>query len=259
MSFSRATLKGFAKNELRSFYWPAFLTCLIGGLLGGYASGGSAGINLLLRRGADSDGYGRYMNPSHWHYASSEMDYLMRSSVRFFWVILPMLALGLLLGLMYAVLVANPLRVGMARYFTQAPKGERQVSDLLWAYKSGHIINIGLTMLFAGVIVSLGFVFFVIPGVIFFYMLRMVPYILAQEPWLSPSEVLKKSAAMTRGDKFNIFVLDLSFIGWNILGALFFGIGGFFISPYVEGTFAQLYGALTYKISGFDPYGAARM
>ena len=53
---------------------------------------------------------------------------------------------------------------------------------------------------------------------------------------------------MTDGHKWNMFVLDLSFIGWHILGALFFGIGGIFVIPYEEASFARLYNI----ISGSD-------
>jgi hypothetical protein len=258
MSFSRTTLKDFAKTELRLAYWPAFLVCLIGGLLGGYASGGSASIDLLLKRGPSQSGYGSYIYPSQWERAAYEMEYWADRAFHMVWLALPFVLLGLLIGLAYAALVANPLKVGMARYFTRTPQGERLASNLLWTFKSGYYANIVITMLFTSLIIWLGMLCFVIPGIVLSYVLRMVPYILAQEPWLTPSQVLRKSADMTRGDKWSIFVLDLSFLGWHLLGTLFFGIGGLFVSPYVEATFAQLYGALTYKTTGHDPYAATR-
>jgi uncharacterized membrane protein len=46
---------------------------------------------------------------------------------------------------------------------------------------------------------------------------------------------------MTDGEKLEIFILDLSFIGWYILGALALGIGVFFVQPYYDATHAQLY------------------
>lgn len=49
---------------------------------------------------------------------------------------------------------------------------------------------------------------------------------------------------MTLGHKGAMFVLDLSFLGWYILGALALGIGILFVHPYVNTTFAELYQVL---------------
>ena len=49
------------------------------------------------------------------------------------------------------------------------------------------------------------------------------------------------SNQMTMGEKLDIFVLDLSFIGWYLLGALALGIGVLFVQPYYDATNAELY------------------
>lgn len=72
----------------------------------------------------------------------------------------------------------------------------------------------------------------------------MVPYILSEEPDLEADDAIRRSMDMTRGHKWNMFVLDLSFIGWYILGALMLGIGIFFVHPYYEATYTQLYDTL---------------
>jgi uncharacterized membrane protein len=46
---------------------------------------------------------------------------------------------------------------------------------------------------------------------------------------------------MMRGNKFDMFVLDLSFLGWYLLGTLCLGIGVFFVNPYAFATEAELY------------------
>ena len=44
------------------------------------------------------------------------------------------------------------------------------------------------------------------------------------------------------GNKWKAFVLDWSFIGWHILGILTLGIAEiFYVAPYVDMTFAELY------------------
>jgi len=49
------------------------------------------------------------------------------------------------------------------------------------------------------------------------------------------------SLKMTDGQKFSIFVLDLSFIGWYLLGTLAFLVGVLFVMPYQNATEAELY------------------
>ena len=53
-------------------------------------------------------------------------------------------------------------------------------------------------------------------------------------------EVLRLSKEMMDGQKWNAFVLGLSFLGWQLLGTLLCGIGTFFVQPYVDATFAEL-------------------
>ncbi len=69
----------------------------------------------------------------------------------------------------------------------------------------------------------------------------MVPFILADSPNIGYKRALNLSEQMTGGHKFNMFVLDLSFIGWYLLGLLAFFIGIFFVLPYVNATQAELY------------------
>jgi uncharacterized membrane protein len=69
----------------------------------------------------------------------------------------------------------------------------------------------------------------------------MVPYILADNPNIGYARAIELSNQMTKGNKFRIWVLDLSFIGWYILGLLAFVIGIIFVIPYVNSTNAELY------------------
>jgi uncharacterized membrane protein len=68
-----------------------------------------------------------------------------------------------------------------------------------------------------------------------------VPYILADNPDMKAGRAIQLSKEMTDGEKFDIFVLDLSFFGWFILGILLLGIGILFVQPYYDSTNAELY------------------
>ncbi len=74
------------------------------------------------------------------------------------------------------------------------------------------------------------------PGIIAAYRYRFALYNLCENPQLSPSEALNMSKAQTRGYKWQLFVLDLSFLGWNILCALTLGILSIWIMPYIQQT-----------------------
>lgn len=75
-----------------------------------------------------------------------------------------------------------------------------------------------------------------IPGIIAGYRYRFALYNLCENPQLSPSEALNMSKAQTRGHKWELFVLDLSFLGWNILCGLTMGILSIWIMPYIQQT-----------------------
>lgn len=93
-----------------------------------------------------------------------------------------------------------------------------------------------------GLYIFLWSLLFIIPGIVKAYQYRMVPYILADRPELDQKEVFALSKQMMDGEKWNAFVLDLSFLGWHILGIITAGILEiFYIAPYVNLTNAQLY------------------
>lgn len=85
----------------------------------------------------------------------------------------------------------------------------------------------------------------VIPGIIKQFEYLMVSYILADNPDMPAMDALRKSKQMMKGHKWNAFVLSLSFLGWGILSLLTGGILDiFYVRPYMEATYAELYLAL---------------
>ncbi len=91
------------------------------------------------------------------------------------------------------------------------------------------------------IIVFLGTLLFVIPGIIAAFSYAMVPYILAENPDLAPEKALELSKDMMKGNKSNYLWLLLSFIGWIILCAFTYGIGFIFLAPYIYATNACFY------------------
>lgn len=82
---------------------------------------------------------------------------------------------------------------------------------------------------------------FVVPGMVKSYAYSMSYYILAENPNMTQSEARKHSIKMMYGNKWRLFHLDLSFIGWYILVLLTFGILNFWVYPYIQVTKASFY------------------
>ena len=83
---------------------------------------------------------------------------------------------------------------------------------------------------------------FVIPGIIARYSYAMTSYILAEAPDLTASEAIERSKQMMSGNRWRLFCVQISFIGWDILSALLtFGIGSLWITPYKQAATAAFY------------------
>ena len=75
-------------------------------------------------------------------------------------------------------------------------------------------------------------------------MLSMTFYIRADHPEYSVTEAMGESARLMKGNKWRLFKLYFSFIGWHIVGMLTFGIGYFWITPYIQASEATFYKTL---------------
>ena len=99
---------------------------------------------------------------------------------------------------------------------------------------------------------AIGVLLFIIPGIIKSYSYRLVPYILAENPDIDTNEALMRSEQLMRGNKWETFIYDLSFIGWYILSIFTCGILSiFWVQPYKLACDAELYRLLAGK-SGED-------
>jgi uncharacterized membrane protein len=78
----------------------------------------------------------------------------------------------------------------------------------------------------------------------------MAMYIQQDNPEREARECLQESMIMMDGYKWQLFCLDLSFIGWYLLGSLCFGIGVFFVTPYHELARTNFYLALKAQLDG---------
>lgn len=83
-------------------------------------------------------------------------------------------------------------------------------------------------------------------------------------PYLSCKEIMHQSKTLMRGNRIRYFYLLLSFIGISLLGVLSFGIGFFWLVPYMTMTEVEFYRDLihehepfentTYHFAGSNPF-----
>ena len=168
-------------------------------------------------------------------------------------IVLIVLLVAVAIGVLLAVFLLNPLQVGCRRFFVKnsESKDAADVGDVGFAFSTNYG-NVVKTMFFRDLWVFLWSLLLIVSGIIKSFEYRMVPYLLAENPNMDRKEALKVSSEMMYGNKWDAFVLDLSFFGWLMLGACTLGILGiFYVDPYVAATDAELYKTISGKRSGF--------
>ncbi len=119
-----------------------------------------------------------------------------------------------------------------------------QLESMFTVYRD-NFLKAFLVPLLQGLFVFLWSLLFVIPGIIMAYAYSMAIYVANDNPELSAMDAIRKSRELMNGHKWDLFVLDLSFIGWIFLCLLTCGIGFFFLAPYIEMAHVEFYRELT--------------
>jgi uncharacterized membrane protein len=238
MNWDIATLKGMAKNALMGSYWKSVLV----------------GFLLMLCTATASSGTARGAEQAESQADTGFFDQLTNNP--YFGVIAMMIAAVALLagiaGMALRILVMNPLEIGIRRYFMEDLYAPCELDRLTYGFKMNYANGI-ITMLLRSIFTALWFLLLIIPGIIKSYEYRMIPYLLAENPDLEWRDAFAISKRMMDGEKWNAFLLDMSFLGWVLLSAVTLGLVAiFYVNPYKGLTDAALYMALREKIA-LDP------
>lgn len=214
---TRQMIKQNAKEALRFRYWLIVAVELIAGALLGGVSGFSGGIS-----GSGSELKDLAKDPE-----------FGKAFLAIMAVVAGIVAIVGVVGILYTLLFGNVIKVGLSGIRLKAYKKERfgivELFSGLKAYKK----NVG-TMALYSLFVTLGFMCFFVPGIIVGLGLYEVPYMLAENPDISGMEAIRRSWENMKGHKDELFVLELSFIGWLLLTILTFGVLAiFWTGPYM--------------------------
>ncbi|MDR0810776.1 MAG: DUF975 family protein [Paludibacter sp.] len=142
-----------------------------------------------------------------------------------------------------AVLIcAIPMMLGVEIILLQFYRGEKEdiIPKIFDPYKN-EFSRFLTTGLLVGVYTFLWSLLLYVPCIIKGISYSMTPYILKDHPELKNNAAIELSMAMMEGKKWKFFLLQLSFIGWAILAAIPFGIGVFWLQPYMSVTKAAFY------------------
>ena len=259
--WNRPEFKRQAKICMRRYYWTAVLACVIVLLL---QFSGTAGTN---------NGAGSEDEPAaRWSYSdgntvfdadSSEIPFLDEYLDRFIYAqngkgvfygiinsgVGMLLIAIILIRLALSLLIINPIRVGLSSFFYRNRTVKTGIGELAFAFNRKDFWPVVKAMLRREISIILWSLLLVVPGIIKAYEYSMVEYILAENPSMSSKEVLDLSRQMTAGHKGDLFVLDLSFFGWFLLGQFTLGLSDiFYTNPYRYATSAEAYAFLKNRI-----------
>ena len=267
----RAGLKNWAKNAFHRSYWKSVLVAFILSIVAGAGASSSSS-------GGSSSSSGSTGSMSSEEAAVAAIVVLIVLAVVF--------VISIVAALLKAF-VFNPLQVGCQAYFCDGlynpnpslndlgkgfkPNYKNVIKTMffkdlylfLWSLISvipvviAAVVAVVLVMssaddLWIGVVILLMILVMIpcaIPSIIKTYEYMLIPYIMAENPDMPTKEAFKLTKHMMMGDKFNAWVLQLSFIGWNLLSLCTCGILSiFYVAPYQAYTMAAFYKAMQQKV-----------
>jgi len=141
------------------------------------------------------------------------------------------------------LILIGPLTVGTMFFFMNLVRNKETSIEDMFSGFSNFVPNM-LIGLLTTIFVFLWNLLLIIPGIIAYYRYGMVYFIANDNPDMDAMQVIQTSKEMMRGYKLQLFLLELSFIGWALLSLLTFGIGILFLMPYIHASKAAFYESL---------------
>ena len=224
-----ADFRGIARASLSGHWASALGTTLLAELLGAdmivHSSVGSFSANLYNYYGEDGG------------------DVSMQVAPAFLMMIAAVLMVSMFVILIIAVIqfiIGSFVSLGLATYNLNLIDRKEASVGQIFCHTSimGKAIWLRLR---TSIFIFLWSLLFVIPGIIKCYSYSMSNFIMAENPEMSAKEAMEVSMEMMRGNKWRLFCLELSFIGWGILCLFTLGIGYLWLNPYINASLAAFY------------------
>ena len=276
-TWNRKDVKAKGKASFKENFWKCVLTALILAIIGGgtasVSAPGSSGIHYnvsdhrievlsdedrdeLAHIGLVDEADDEDIDDADLESLEEDLDAMTEeldeieiptaAIVAFFVAFFIVFAVVLAVGLVIDAFLINPIELGCKRFFRRNLDEPAAMSNIAFAFDSNYK-NICKTMFLRDIYIVLWSLLFVIPGIIKSYEYKMIPYLLSENPEMTTEQAFAESKKLMTGNKWKAFVLDLSFILWDIASAATCGLLGlFWVAPYKASTQAALYEAIKY-------------
>ena len=229
-----ADFRSIARDILQGKWKIAVLTGIVATLLGGVENmGPEVKLNIDASNVGASFEFAGQTIFSTGGSLNSDLGALLVGS--YIYIMIAALAMGAI----YLVL-GSVINVGYAKFNLNLVDKLEGTFENLFAYFS-YWKNMVVARLLRGIYTLLWSLLFVIPGIIASYSYAMTEYILAEHPEISAGEAINLSKQMMDGNRWRLFCLEISFIGWDILCAFTLGIGHLWLTPYRKAARAAFY------------------
>jgi len=148
-----------------------------------------------------------------------------------------------LLGVVYSLLIVNPVNYGQTYAYLKASRGDKvEIEDMFAAFK--NYWNAVLSSLIVSIIVGIGFILLIVPGIIFACKLAFVPYLVVDKK-MTMGKAIDTSWRMTKGHGGQVFLIVLLGIPILIAGLICLGVGVIISIMWINAAFASLYYAVS--------------
>lgn len=229
-----ADFRFIAREVLRSKWLIAVVVGLVAALLGGAgADGPEVKLNIDASGAHASFEYAGQTIFSTGGGLNSEIGAFLIGSAIYITIA------AILMAIVYFVL-GSIIEVGYARFNLELADRRNPAFETLFAYFP-HWKTTAMTRLLRSIYIFLWSLLLVIPGIIATYSYAMTSFILAEQPELEASEAIALSKELMSGNRWRLFCLHFSFIGWDILCTLTMGIGYLWLRPYKQAAEAAFY------------------
>ncbi|MDD6213736.1 MAG: DUF975 family protein [Firmicutes bacterium] len=166
------------------------------------------------------------------------------------WAITVVLGAIPAVGSVLAFVAASIFEISLISIYLRLSDGiDPQTSDLFNIFNDTQLCGNAVIISFLTVLfTTLWSLLFIVPGIIKALSYAMVPYIYAENGYfLTPLQSIDESKRIMQGHKAELFVLQLSFIGWFILSSLTCGILLIYVAPYYSAAMTNFYNEIKDK------------
>ena len=225
-----------ARNALTNKWFIAVAVGLVASILGGISGGGPE-----FKVNIDGSNISMNFNVAGQTIKSIGTNGGVDSEVgAFILASLPIIIIASLFAAVIYFALGSFIGVGYAKFNLNLVDKKNAAFETLFEYFS-HWKTTTITRLLRALYVFLWSLLFIIPGIVAGFSYAMTDYILAEDPELTADEAISQSKSIMMGNKWRFFCLQFSFIGWDILATLAFGIGHLWLTPYKQAAYAAFY------------------